>query len=62
MNTVLSPPVADVEMSEQEAEYMAWLQEKVAASLADPRPAIPHAEVDRRMTERLNELRQRRSL
>ena len=62
MNTVLSTIVANVETPEQETEYMDWLQEKVAASLADPRPAIPHAEVERRMTERLNELRQRNTL
>ena len=45
MSTALSPLVSEFETVEQEASYTAWLQAKVAASLADPRPAIPHDEV-----------------
>lgn len=45
MSTALSPLVSEFETTEQEASYTAWLQAKVAASLADPRPAIPHDEV-----------------
>lgn len=45
MSTVLSPFVSEFETAEQEASYTAWLQAKVAASLADTRPAIPHDEV-----------------
>ena len=45
MNAVLSPIVSEFETAEEEASYTAWLQAKVAASLADPRPAIPHDEV-----------------
>ena len=45
MSIVLSPLVSEFETIEQEASYTAWLQAKVAASLADPRPAIPHDEV-----------------
>lgn len=41
----LTPPVSEFETEEPEASYTAWLQAKVAASLADPRPAIPHDEV-----------------
>jgi hypothetical protein len=59
MNTVLSPLVSEFDTSEQEASHTAWLQAKVAASLADPRPAIPHDEVERRMAERLQRLHQR---
>jgi hypothetical protein len=44
-NVKLSPLVSEFETSEQEVSYTAWLQAKVAASLADPRPAIPHDEV-----------------
>lgn len=57
MSTVLSPLVSEFETAEQEASYTAWLQAKVAASLADPRPVIPHDEVERRMAERLAQLR-----
>ena len=45
MNAVFSPLVSEFETAEQEASYTAWLKAKVAASLADPRPAIPHDEV-----------------
>lgn len=45
MSIALSPLVSEFETLEQEASYTAWLQAKVAASLADPRPAIPHDEV-----------------
>ena len=42
MSIALSPLVSEFETLEQEASYTAWLQAKVAASLADPSPAIPH--------------------
>jgi len=58
MSLALSPLVSEFETAEQEASYTAWLQAKVAASLADPRPPIPHDEVMRRMAERLDNLRQ----
>ena len=59
MSAVLPPIVSEFETPEQEASYTAWLQAKVAASLADPRPGIPHDEIERRMAERLARLRQR---
>jgi hypothetical protein len=43
--TALDPIVSEFETQEQEASHTAWLRAKVAASLADPRPAIPHDEV-----------------
>lgn len=61
MSTALSPLVSEFETIEQEASYTAWLQAKVAASLADPRPAIPHDEVERRMAERFAKLRQKQT-
>ena len=61
MSTALSPLVSEFETIEQEASYTAWLRAKVAASLADPRPAIPHDEVERRMAERFAKMRQRQS-
>ncbi|AXC64732.1 antitoxin [Salmonella enterica subsp. diarizonae serovar 59:z10:-] len=45
MGIALSPIVSEFETVEQEASYNEWLRDKVAASLADPRPAIPHDEV-----------------
>lgn len=44
-STPLDPFVSEFETEEQEAEYTAWLRAKVAASLADPRPMIPHDQV-----------------
>ena len=61
MSTALSPLVSEFETTEQEASYTAWLRAKVAASLADPRPAIPHDEVERRMAERFAKMRQRQN-
>lgn len=45
MNTALSPLVSEFETIEQENSYTEWLRTKVAASLADPCPAVPHDEV-----------------
>ncbi|END6422071.1 antitoxin [Escherichia coli] len=45
MSTVLSPIISEFETIEQENSYNEWLRTKVAASLAAPRPAIPHDEV-----------------
>ncbi|MDC6383696.1 stability determinant [Pseudomonas graminis] len=41
----LSPIVSEFDTDEQEASYDRWFRAKVAASLNDPRPAIPHDEV-----------------
>jgi hypothetical protein len=47
--------VSAFETKEQEASYTDWLQAKIAASLSDPRPAIPHDEIERRMAERIQQ-------
>ncbi|MEX3614763.1 MAG: hypothetical protein VB141_13645 [Burkholderia gladioli] len=51
MPTALSPLVSEFETAEQEASYTLWLRTKVAASLADPRPTIPHDQVMAEMDE-----------
>lgn len=61
MSAKLSPIVSVFETEEQAASYDRWFRAKVQASLDDPRPAIPHDEVERRMAERLNQLRQRKA-
>ena len=53
MTATFDPLVSEFYTPEQEADYTAWLREQVAASLADPRPSIPHDEVERRMALRL---------
>ena len=37
-----SPIVSEFDTREEEAAYIEWLRAKVAASLADPRPPVPH--------------------
>lgn len=56
MNTALSPLVSEFDTTEQEASYTTWLRAKVAASLADPRPAIPHDEVMANMDARIKQV------
>jgi len=53
MNTVLDPLVSEFETAEEEASHTAWLRAKIAESIADPRPRIPHDEVMRHLDERL---------
>jgi len=40
----LSPIVSEFATEEEAAAYDAWLRAKVAASLADTRPPVPHDE------------------
>ena len=40
-----SPILSDFATPEEAAAYEDWLKAKVAASLADERPSIPHDEV-----------------
>ncbi|MDN7352161.1 type II toxin-antitoxin system RelB family antitoxin [Acetobacter senegalensis] len=60
MSEALSPIVSEFETIEQEAAYTAWLQTKVAASLADGRPTIPHDEVMGEMEAIITAAEQRR--
>ncbi|EBB6195698.1 TPA: antitoxin [Salmonella enterica] len=56
MGTALSPIVSEFETAEQEASYNEWLRAKVAASLDDPRPAIPHDEVMAEIDALINQI------
>lgn len=38
----LSPIVSEFETEEQASSYDRWFRRKVEASLADPRPPVPH--------------------
>lgn len=49
MSAALSPIVSEFETEEQAASYDRWFRAKVQASLADPRPNIPHDEAMARM-------------
>ncbi|MBF6617586.1 type II toxin-antitoxin system RelB family antitoxin [Pollutimonas thiosulfatoxidans] len=49
MSIALSPIVSEFNTEEQAASHDRWLRAKVQASLADPRPSIPHDQVMARM-------------
>ena len=55
----LSPIVSEFETGEDEAAYLAWLEAKVAASLADPRPPVPHDEAMARIRKKLDGMARR---
>ncbi len=61
MNAVLSPIVSEFETEEQAASYDRWFRAQVHASLADPRPTIPHDEVMAEMEAIIAEAEQRRN-
>lgn len=43
--SVYDPITSEFESAEAEARYEKWLLARVAASLDDPRPSVPHSEV-----------------
>lgn len=51
-----SPIVSEFETPEQAAAYERWLRERVAASLADKRPVVPHDEAVARARARARAL------
>jgi hypothetical protein len=56
-----SPIVSEFETPEQEASYLAWLKRKVAESLADPRPPVPHDEAMAEMRAIIDKAKQKKS-
>lgn len=51
----LSPIVSEFETEEEAEAYDRWFRAKVEASLADPRPSIPHDEAMARIRRSLEE-------
>lgn len=45
----LSPIVSEFDTTEQAEAHLRWLEAKVAASLADGRPVVAHADAMERM-------------
>jgi len=56
-----SPIVSEFDTPEQAAAYEEWLAKKVAASLADGRPPVPHDEVMAEVRAIIAKAKQRRS-
>ncbi|MGP9676913.1 MULTISPECIES: type II toxin-antitoxin system RelB family antitoxin [unclassified Halomonas] len=56
MSTPLDPIVSEFETQEQADSYQRWFRERVEASLADPRPGIPHDEVMAEMDALINDI------
>jgi hypothetical protein len=59
--TAYSPIVSEFGSPEEEAAYLAWLHEKVAKSLADPRPPVPHDEVMAEMRQIIDRAKAKRA-
>ena len=53
--TEYSPIVSEFGSEEEEQAYLRWLEAKVAKSLADPRPPVPHDEAMARIRRKLAE-------
>lgn len=56
MSTPLDPIVSEFDTQEQADSYQRWFRERVEASLADPRPGIPHDEVMAEMDALINDI------
>ena len=56
MSTPLDPIVSEFETQEQADSYQRWFRERVEASLADPRPGIPHDEIMAEMDVLINDI------
>jgi hypothetical protein len=56
-----SPIVSEFETPEQEVSYLEWLKRKVAESLADPRPPVPHDQVMAEMRDIVAKAKQKKS-
>ena len=56
-----SPIVSEFGSEEEEQAYLRWLEAKVAESLADPRPPVPHDEVMAEMRQIIDEARKRQA-
>ncbi|MFL6728533.1 MAG: stability determinant [Sphingomicrobium sp.] len=56
-----SPIVSEFDTPEKAAAYEKWLNEKVATSLADGRPTVPHDEVIGRARKIVKTARRRKA-
>lgn len=54
MATPLDPLVSEFATAEEAEAYDRWFRAKVARSLADPRPSIPHDEAMARIRAKLD--------
>lgn len=57
-----SPLVSEFGSAEEEAAYLEWLKKKVAESLADPRPPVPHDEAMARARATIERVKQRKKV
>jgi len=54
-----SPLISEFGSAEEEAAYNEWFRKKVAESLADPRPPVPHEEAMARVRATLERAKAR---
>ena len=53
-----SPIVSEFGSAEEEQAYLRWLEAKVAKSLADPKPPVPHDVVMSEMRKIIDDARE----
>jgi hypothetical protein len=56
-----SPLISEFGSAEEEAAYLEWLKKKVAESLADPRPPVPHEQVMAEIDEIIAKAKKRKT-
>jgi hypothetical protein len=56
-----SPLISEFGSAEEEAAYLEWLKKKVAESLADPRPSVPHEQVMAEIDEIIAKAKKRKT-
>jgi hypothetical protein len=59
MTAKRDPIVSEFETEEEEASYNEWFRKKVEASLADPRPSVPHDEAMDRIRKTIEAARRK---
>ncbi|MFM0165666.1 antitoxin [Paraburkholderia sediminicola] len=61
MGTPLDPLVSEFATAEEAEAYDRWFRARVARSLADPRPSIPHDQVMAELQDAIEARRKRRA-
>ena len=59
MTAKRDPIVSEFDSDEEEAAYNEWFRKKVEASLADPRPPVPHDEAMSRIRKTIEDARRK---
>lgn len=61
LTTKFDPMLSVFDSAEEEADYTAWLRDKLQASIDDPSPRIPHAQVMAEARELIRQIEARKA-